>query len=200
MKSHWENIYSSKQPNELSWTQKIPQISLDLIKSLNLSKSSSIIDIGGGQSMLVDFLIDLGYTNISVLDLSKNAISKTKRRLGENAKKVNWIETDILDFKSSIKFDLCHDRALFHFLTKKNDVKKYINKISLFASKLVVGTFSIEGPKQCSGLEIRQYNQNSMKETFERAGFKSISFSKSDHLTPSNRIQKFIFGVFENSN
>ena len=200
MKSHWENIYSSKQPNELSWTQKIPQISLDLIKSLNLSKSSSIIDVGGGQSMLVDFLIDLGYTNISVLDLSKNAISKTKRRLGENAKKVNWIETDILDFKSSIKFDLCHDRALFHFLTKKNDVKKYINKISLFASKLVVGTFSIEGPKRCSGLEIRQYNQNSMKETFERAGFKSISFSKSDHLTPSNKIQKFIFGVFENSN
>ena len=200
MKRHWENIYSSKQPNELSWTQKIPQISLDLIKSLNLSKSSSIIDVGGGQSMLVDFLIDLGYTNISVLDLSKNAISKTKRRLGENAKKVNWIETDILDFKSSIKFDLCHDRALFHFLTKKNDVKKYINKISLFASKLVVGTFSIEGPKRCSGLEIRQYNQNSMKETFERAGFKSISFSKSDHLTPSNRIQKFIFGVFENSN
>ena len=200
MKRHWENIYSSKQPNELSWTQKIPQISLDLIKSLNLSKSSSIIDVGGGQSMLVDFLIDLGYTNISVLDLSKNAINKTKRRLGENAKKVNWIETDILDFKSSIKFDLCHDRALFHFLTKKNDVKKYINKISLFASKLVVGTFSIEGPKRCSGLEIRQYNQNSMKETFERAGFKSISFSKSDHLTPSNRIQKFIFGVFENSN
>tara|TARA_B100001113_G_scaffold8601_1_gene7015 strand:+ start:111 stop:713 length:603 start_codon:yes stop_codon:yes gene_type:complete len=200
MKRHWENIYSSKQPNELSWTQKIPQISLDLIKSLNLSKSSSIIDIGGGQSMLVDFLIDLGYTNISVLDLSKNAINKTKRRLGENAKKVNWIETDILDFKSSIKFDLCHDRALFHFLTKKNDVKKYINKISLFASKLVVGTFSIEGPKRCSGLEIRQYNQNSMKETFERAGFKSISFSKSDHLTPSNKIQKFIFGVFENSN
>ena len=200
MKRHWENIYSSKQPNELSWTQKIPQISLDLIKSLNLSKSSSIIDIGGGQSMLVDFLIDLGYTNISVLDLSKNAINKTKRRLGENAKKVNWIETDILDFKSSIKFDLCHDRALFHFLTKKNDVKKYINKISLFASKLVVGTFSIEGPKRCSGLEIRQYNQNSMKKTFERAGFKSISFSKSDHLTPSNKIQKFIFGVFENSN
>jgi len=200
MKRHWENIYSSKQPNELSWTQKIPQISLDLIKSLNLSKSSSIIDIGGGQSMLVDFLIDLGYTNISVLDLSKNAINKTKRRLGENAKKVNWIETDILDFKSSIKFDLCHDRALFHFLTKKNDVKKYINKISLFASKLVVGTFSIEGPKRCSGLEIRQYNQNSMKETFERAGFKSISFSKSDHFTPSNKIQKFIFGVFENSN
>ena len=200
MKSHWENIYSSKQSNELSWTQKIPQISLDLIKSLNLSKSSSIIDVGGGQSMLVDFLIDLGYTNISVLDLSKNAISKTKRRLGENAKKVNWIETDILNFKSSIKFDLCHDRALFHFLTKKNDVKKYINKISLFASKLVVGTFSIEGPKRCSGLEIRQYNQNSMKETFERAGFKSISFSKSNHLTPSNRIQKFIFGVFENSN
>ena len=89
MKRHWENIYSTKQPNELSWTQNTPQISLDLIKSLNLSKSSSIIDIGAGQSMLVDSLIDLGYSNISVLDLSKNAISKTKKRLGENAKKIN---------------------------------------------------------------------------------------------------------------
>ena len=84
MKKHWENIYSTKQLNELSWTQNTPQISLDLIKSLNLSKSSSIIDIGAGQSMLVDSLIDLGYSNISVLDLSKNAISKTKKRLGEN--------------------------------------------------------------------------------------------------------------------
>ena len=200
MKRHWENIYSTKQPNELSWTQNTPQVSLDLIKSLNLSKSSSIIDIGAGQSMLVDSLIDLGYSNISVLDLSKNAISKTKKRLGENAKKINWIESDILNYKSPIKFDLCHDRALFHFLTKKNHINKYLNEISLFASKLVVGTFSIEGPKRCSGLEIRQYDQNSMKETFEKAGFKSISFCKSDHITPSNKIQKFIFGVFKNSN
>ena len=200
MKRHWENIYSSKQPNELSWTQKFPQISLDLIRSLNLSKSSSIIDIGGGQSKLADVLINLGYSNISVLDLSKNAITKTKKRLGENAKKINWIESDILDFKSSIKFDLCHDRALFHFLTKKNEINKYLDKISLFARNLVVGTFANEGPKRCSGLEIRQYDQNSMKETFEKAGFKSISFSKSDHLTPSNKIQKFIFGVFKNSN
>ena len=92
MKRHWENIYSSKQPNELSWTQKFPQISLDLIRSLNLSKSSNIIDIGGGQSKLADVLINLGYRNISVLDLSKNAITKTKKRLGENAKKINWIE------------------------------------------------------------------------------------------------------------
>ncbi|MBR99374.1 MAG: SAM-dependent methyltransferase [Flavobacteriaceae bacterium] len=200
MKRHWENIYSSKQPNELSWTQKFPQISLDLIRSLNLSKSSSIIDIGGGQSKLADVLINLGYNNISVLDLSKNAITKAKKRLGENAKKINWIESDILDFKSSIKFDLCHDRALFHFLTKKNEINKYLDKISLFARNLVVGTFAIEGPKRCSGLEIRQYDQNSMKETFEKAGFKSISFSKSDHITPSNKIQKFIFGVFKNSN
>ena len=200
MKRHWENIYSSKQPNELSWTQKFPQISLDLIRSLNLSKSSSIIDIGGGQSKLADVLINLGYSNISVLDLSKNAITKTKKRLGENAKKINWIESDILDFKSSIKFDLCHDRALFHFLTKKNEINKYLDKISLFARNLVVGTFANEGPKRCSGLEIRQYDQNSMKETFEKAGFKSISFSKSDHITPSNKIQKFIFGVFKNSN
>ncbi len=196
MKRHWENIYSSKEPDQMSWTQKIPEISLKLIQTLNLSKSSSIIDLGGGQSMLVDCLLELGYKNISILDISKNAINKTKKRLGEKAEKVNWIESDILEFKSSTKYDLCHDRASFHFLTKKNEIDKYLNSVSFFAKKLIIGTFSNEGPKKCSGLKISQYDENSMKKTFGKVGFKSISFFKSDHYTPSNTIQKFIFGIF----
>ena len=196
MKRHWENIYSSKEPDQMSWTQKSPEISLKLIQTLNLSKSSSIIDLGGGQSMLVDCLLELGYNNISILDISKNAINKTKKRLGQKAEKVNWIESDILEFKSSTKYDLCHDRASFHFLTKKNEIDKYLNSVSFFAKKLIIGTFSNEGPKKCSGLKISQYDENSMKKTFGKVGFKSISFSKSDHYTPSNTIQKFIFGIF----
>ncbi len=196
-KRHWENIYSSKKPNEMSWTQKVPEISLKLIQKLKLPKTASIIDVGGGQSILADFLLALGYKNISVLDISKNAINEAKERLGEKSKKVNWIESDILGFKSSTKYDLCHDRASFHFLTKEKDIDKYLNNISFFAKKLIVGTFSNEGPKKCSGLDVSQYYENSMKKTFEKVGFKSVSFSKCDHHTPSNAVQKFIFGIFE---
>ena len=131
-KKHWENIYSSKQPNEMSWTEKVPEISLKLIQTLELPKTASIIDVGGGQSILVDFLLDLGYKNISVLDISKNAINQTKERLGEKAKKVNWIESDILEFKSHSIYDLCHDRASFHFLTKENNELRKPNRSSKF--------------------------------------------------------------------
>jgi len=197
MKGHWENIYSTKQPNQMSWTQKIPEISLKLIKTFKISKTANIIDVGGGQSTLIDFLLASGYKNISVLDISKNAIMQAKNRLGEKAKKVNWIESNIIDFKSSETYDLCHDRAAFHFLTNKEDIDKYLKNISKFSKRLIIGTFSNEGPKKCSGLDIKQYDENSMKQTFEKVGFKSISFSRSDHNTPSNAIQKFIFGAFE---
>ena len=105
MKGHWENIYSTKQPNQMSWTQKIPEISLKLIKTFKISKTANIIDVGGGQSTLIDFLLASGYKNISVLDISKNAIMQAKNRLGEKAKKVNWIESNIIDFKSSETYD-----------------------------------------------------------------------------------------------
>lgn len=125
-KLHWENIYQTKEPHQVSWTQDIPATSLDLIKACHLSKSSKIIDIGGGDSLLVDFLLDLGYKNISVLDISETALEKAKKRLGKRKHEVNWIVSDVTDFKPNESYDCWHDRATFHFLTEKEDINKHL--------------------------------------------------------------------------
>src|SRR5688572_25228302 len=157
---HWNLIYQTKQPDEVSWTQEIPQASLDLIHSFNLSKTAAIIDVGGGDSKLVDYLLKEGFENISVLDISEVALEKAKERLGAKAEKVNWIVADITEFQPKQTYDLWHDRATFHFLTSEEQISKYL-EIARKAIKpggfLVVGTFSTEGPEKCSGLEIKQY-------------------------------------------
>jgi len=124
-KNHWETVYKNKQPNEVSWTQENPKTSLDFIRETNLGKSARIIDIGGGDSKLVDFLLEEGYENISVLDISANALERAKKRLGKNAEKVNWIVSDITEFKPETTYDIWHDRATFHFLTTQEQIKKY---------------------------------------------------------------------------
>ena len=116
-KNHWETVYETKQPNEVSWTQEYPKTSIDFIHETHLDKTANIIDIGGGDSKLVDFLLEEGYENISVLDISANALERAKKRLGKNAGKVNWIVSDITEFKPETKYDIWHDRATFHFLT-----------------------------------------------------------------------------------
>src|SRR6187402_3411524 len=122
-KNHWETVYETKTPEQVSWTQEIPKTSLDFINSFNPDKSARIIDIGGGDSNLVDFLLDQGFENISVLDISAKALEKAKLRLGEKAKKVNWIVSDITEFEPQTTFDIWHDRAAFHFLTEDSQIK-----------------------------------------------------------------------------
>ena len=152
-KEHWEAVYQTKGPEEVSWTQEIPKTSLNFIHSFSLNKSAKIIDIGGGDSKLVDFLLDEGFENISVLDISAKALEKAKLRLGNRSEKVNWIVSDILDFKPDTAFDVWHDRAAFHFLTTKEQVEKYIEIAqSVVSGYLTIGTFSENGPKKCSGL------------------------------------------------
>lgn len=124
-KLHWETIYATKSPSEVSWTQSKPQTSLDFIQSLGNDTSKRIIDIGGGESLLVDFLLQEGYENITVLDISNNALEKAKNRLGDKADLVNWIVADISEFEPEEEYDIWHDRAVFHFLTEESDVKKY---------------------------------------------------------------------------
>ena len=116
LEEHWQEVYHKKNENEVSWFQKSPKLSLDFISSLNLNLDSHIIDVGAGESSLVDNLLNLGYTNVSVLDISLKSIEKTKKRLGSKSKLVNWIVSDINDFKPKHKYDLWHDRAAFHFL------------------------------------------------------------------------------------
>lgn len=197
LKEHWETIYNTKQPNEVSWTQEVPAVSLEFIHKFKIPKTARIIDIGGGDSKLVDFLLDEGYTNVSVLDISAAAIQRAKERLGNDADKVNWIVCDILDFIPKEKYDLWHDRAAFHFQTDKDKIEKYLNIVkNAVDGMVIIGTFSVDGPKKCSGLEIKQYDESGMKEKFENSDFKNVECKREDHITPAGAIQNFVFCSF----
>jgi len=195
-KSHWEDIYKRKMPNEVSWTQEIPQTSIDFIESFDLPKNSEIIDVGGGESKFIDYLLSKGYENITVLDISKNAIEKAKTRIGVNSDKVKWVVADINEFIPNNKFDFWHDRAVFHFLTNQESILKYSKMVSSYARNFVVGTFSTEGPKKCSGLDICQYDEISITKTFETPNFKKVESKRVNHETPFGTIQNFIFCSF----
>ncbi len=195
-KNHWEKVYATKQPHEVSWTQELPKTSLDFVHSFNLPKSASIIDIGGGDSRLVDYLIDEGYENISVLDISENAIERAKQRLGDKAKKVNWIVSDVTDFHPTTSYDCWHDRATFHFLTAADDINTYL-KTARQAVKnfMVLGTFSSDGPKKCSMLDVHQYSEEELEQQLAD-GFEKIKCVTEDHNTPFSTTQNFLFCSF----
>ncbi|MEE6126977.1 class I SAM-dependent methyltransferase [Chryseobacterium arthrosphaerae] len=196
-KNHWENIYETKNPDQVSWTQAKPQTSLDFISSFGLGKEARIIDIGGGDSNLVDFLLQEGYENITVLDISSKALEKAKERLGDAAAKVKWIATDITAFEPAETYDIWHDRAAFHFLTTREKVSKYIGIAEKsITGFMVLGTFSKNGPTKCSGLDIQQYDEESLSSEFE-SGFEKIQCLTEDHTTPFGTVQNFVFCSFK---
>lgn len=198
-KEHWENVFSTKSPEEVSWTQDFPKTSIDYIDTLNLPLNSNIIDVGGGDSKLADVLIEKGFRNIWVLDISEAALERAKKRLGDKGKNVHWIVCDITAFEPTVKFDFWHDRAVFHFLTTENDINKYVSIISNAVKPgghFLLGTFSENGPLKCSGLPITQYSETKMKETFKDQ-FNAIKCFTEDHTTPFNTIQNFQFCGFQ---
>ena len=195
LEDHWQDVYNKKNENEVSWYQKYPKLSLNFIKSLNLKLDSHIIDIGAGESRLVDNLLELGFTNISVLDISLKSIEKTKKRLGLKSKLVNWIVSDINDFKPECKYDLWHDRAAFHFLRESSEIDNYVKllKTSLNTNAdLILATFSENGPLKCSGLEVSRYSKSSISDLLSH-DFELISTEISIHNTPFNTTQEFLF-------
>lgn len=192
-KEHWEKIYATKQPHEVSWTQTVPQTSLDMINECGLPKTASIIDIGGGDSNLVDFLLDAGYENITVLDISANALERAKARLGEKANLVKWMVSDVLEFQPDTTYDIWHDRAAFHFLTEKESIDTYMALLRGHAvSDVIIGTFSDKGPDRCSGLVIEKYNEDSLEQLM-KPDFKKIPCITTDHVTPFDTKQNFLF-------
>ena len=198
IKNHWEHIYNTKQPNQVSWTQEMPSISINFVKQFQIPKDAAIIDVGGGDSKFVDYLLAEGYTNVSVLDISEAAINRAKARLGNKALNVNWIVSDILAFNPALQYDLWHDRAAFHFQTENSSISKYIDIVNKSVTgKVIIGTFSVDGPTKCSGLQIKQYEESSLKNEFENAQFKNIECKRDDHITPSGSVQNFIFCAFE---
>lgn len=199
-KQHWEMVFTTKSPQEVSWTQTYPSTSMELIQAFQLPKSIAIIDIGGGDSLLVDALMNEGYTDITVLDISEKALFRAQKRIGERSKKIKWIVCDINNFKPKRNYDLWHDRAAFHFLIQKEEINNYTKTVNKFVSNaLVVGAFSKDGPKKCSGLQITQYSCISMAENFEKL-FKVEECRYEDHTTPFNTKQNFTFTRFKKKN
>ena len=199
IKQHWENLYDTKPEKELSWFQSYPKTSMEFVELFNLSLTANIIDIGGGDSHFVDALLDKGYQNIWVLDISAKAIERAKQRLGEKASRVNWIVSDVTEFEPTVQFDFWHDRAAFHFLTNEEKIYKYVS-IADDAIRtdgyLILGTFSETGPTKCSGLDILQYSEASMSARFGIA-FDRIKCIQEDHITPFNTVQNFLFCSFK---
>lgn len=194
---HWEKIYATKQPHEVSWTEAVPQHSLDMIAALKLPKEAHIADIGGGDSRLVDHLLQLGYSNITVVDISANAIERAKQRLGENARAVHWVVSNVLDFVPDRPIDLWHDRATFHFLIDAAAVKKYLGKLDQFVrGYVIIAAFSTEGPNKCSGLPVQQYNEGSLCQLLQDH-FSKIKCESALHLTPALARQAFVYCGFK---
>ena len=194
-KKHWENIYQKKEIDGVSWYQKIPSESLQLIKKYSISNSDKIIDIGCGKSFLADNLLELNYTNISLVDISSNALKEVKQRLQN--KSLNFIETDILNFNSNDKYDIWHDRAVFHFITNRQGIEKYISLCNKYINNngiLIIGTFAEDGPLKCSGLEIKRYSVDQISGLFEE-NFELVESFKMLHKTPFDTEQSFSFCV-----
>lgn len=197
-KKHWETIYQTTELKDVSWFQPSPETSLNFFNENNVPLTAKIIDIGGGDSFLVDYLLDLGYQDITVLDISKNALERAKLRLGIRANSVKWIVADAANFNPSELYDFWHDRAAFHFLTNEQEITTYLETVQKSIKPngiLVVGTFSEQGPKKCSGIDIKQYSEVSMTERL-KAYFEKIKCITVDHKTPFDTIQNFVFCSF----
>ena len=198
-KKHWENIYQTKDLKDVSWYQPTPTTSLDFLKQFNIPTTAKIIDIGGGDSFLVDHLLDLGYTDLTVLDISAASLDRAKQRLGDRSTKVKWIVADAATFKPTEQYDFWHDRAAFHFLSQEQEITNYIDTIQKSIKPtgvLVIGTFSEQGPKKCSGIDIKQYSEKTMTDRLKKF-FEKVKCITVDHQTPFDTIQNFIFCSFK---
>lgn len=199
-KEHWEKIYQTKELKEVSWYQPVPETSLEILKGLELSESAKIIDVGGGDSFLVDHLLEMNFQDLTVLDISARAIERAKERLGANGDKVKWIVADVVTLDHDEEFDVWHDRAAFHFLTDKVEISKYIKTASKNLKPggiLIIGTFSDSGPDKCSGIRVQKYSEASMTAVLEKF-FEKICCFQIDHTTPFDTNQNFTFCIFRN--
>ncbi|MBL7004633.1 MAG: class I SAM-dependent methyltransferase [Gammaproteobacteria bacterium] len=197
-KAHWESVYKEKSPLEVSWHQKKPTISLALIKKISQNHTDNIIDVGGGASTLADFLLEDGFNNITVLDLSSNALAHAKQRLGDKSTLIEWTVEDVTNFVATHKYDIWHDRAVFHFLTAKDDRDKYKEVLESSINTggcVIIAAFSIGGPQKCSGLDIVQYDAVKLKNELGN-NFTLIEEQHENHITPAGKEQEFGYYVF----
>jgi len=197
--AHWEGVYTSKSESEVSWFQESPAPSLSLLRDIGAGAGSAIIDIGGGASRLVDHLLDQGFSDVTVLDVSAAALEAAKARLGARAARAHWLVADVTTWQPSRTFDIWHDRAAFHFLTEARDREAYVARLQQ-ALKMdghaIIATFAMDGPEKCSGLPVMRYDADLLGETLG-SGFKLLQSLRHDHATPWGSQQRFQFSMFK---
>jgi SAM-dependent methyltransferase len=202
-KEHWEDVYSSKPSDRLGWYKPRLQTSLDRIRGLQLAPDAPIIDVGAGASTLIDDLLALGHTDITVLDISDKALSLLRNRLGDAASKINWIVSDVTAVElPDRRFELWHDRAAFHFLTEPHQQQQYrrnLREALMPGGHLLIGTFAPEAPPKCSGLPVQRYDRELLTETFG-AEFELIDHHKEMHVTPGGVEQMYLYCHFQRRN
>lgn len=195
-KEHWEKVYSSKASDAVSWFQPHAALSLELIKATGVRHDASIIDVGGGASTLVDDLVANGYSDLTVLDLSASALDAARQRLGAQENKVNWIEADITQIELPVKrYDIWHDRAVFHFLTTQKQRDAYVRTVFNSVKPgghVIIATFAEDGPEQCSGLPVMRYRADDLHDEFGDA-FTLLKHQKEAHQTPFGAVQQFVY-------
>jgi len=195
---HWENVYTTKGENEVSWFQQSPAPSLELIVQVGAVSNSAIIDIGGGASRLVDHLVDQGFADVTVLDLSSAALETARARLGARAGRVHWLVADATIWEPVKRYDIWHDRAAFHFLTDEKDRAAYIERLTRglkAGGHAIIATFALDGPEKCSGLPVARYDAASLAQTLG-PGFRPVHTQRHEHATPWGSHQVFQFSVF----
>jgi Methyltransferase domain len=196
---HWNQAYETKGPQDMSWYQRRPEVSLELIAAAGLSKNVGIIDVGGGASVLVDCLLDAGYQRPAVLDVSGAALSHSRARLGPRAAAVEWFEADVTTFIPPHRFALWHDRAVFHFLTMAGDRRSYIATLRQTVQPggtLIIATFALEGPPKCSGLDVVRYDEQSILAELDTE-FRLQEVRRETHVTPWDSKQPFVYFRFQ---
>jgi len=195
---HWDRIYSTQPLEGLSWFQRHPALSIELIECAGVGTSAAILDVGGGDSLLVDHLLELGYSDLTVLDVSLAALERAQERLGDRAELVSWIATDVSQYRPERVFDLWHDRAVFHFLTGAADRRCYVETLKealVDGGQAIVATFSLEGPPKCSGLEVRRYSAETLALELG-SSFELVESRQQIHRTPARRSQSFVYCRF----
>lgn len=196
LQEHWDRIYQSKKPTQVSWYQEHARLSLEFIRRTEVDRQAQIIDVGGGTSPLVDDLLSDGFKHVTVLDISGEALRAAQDRLGERAREVTWIEADVTQAGlPEHTYDLWHDRATFHFLTNSDQRLKYVSMVRRAlkpGGHVIVATFALDGPSECSGLNVMQYSPQSLHNEFD-GGFELVDSARESHITPFGKEQRFIY-------
>jgi SAM-dependent methyltransferase len=200
-RKHWEQLYTTKSPLDASWYQDEPTVSLELVARTGAGTGARIVDVGGGASVLVDRLLARGYRNVAVLDISVAALEFAQARLGDRAVQVEWLASDIVEFRPAHTFDIWHDRAVFHFLTDAADRRAYVAAMDRAlepGGHVIIGAFALEGPRKCSGLDVVQYNADKLSAELGD-GYRLVEQLQETHFTPTGKAQEFGFYRFVRS-